>query len=445
MPLLAQRGEQVAWVRVLADRTGADAMSVSAGGVPRRAHVTGRESYQLRRVKPGGWSQSRYQRAAMEAWHHNAGDVTAATVELAERVGAEVVVVAGDVRATGMIAAQMPDRWQDLVVRTDAGSRAGGADQTLLDDLTVQTIAEVADQRVHAALDRFGTQEDVGAGLDAVVAALQRNQVDTMLIVDDPSADGQLWIGPAATDIATEPGQLTAVAEPERVRADAALVRCPGGHRRRTDRARPRRGAGAGGRGRRGAALRRPGHPGTGRCLTRASLTRWSTGCWPGGFRESSATRRRRSRHLSRRSTPPGTTRSSYPSATRSAPRSWQPGTPASRAVRASASRPAEPVAPTPSAPMPSAPTSSAPSRSAPTPSAPRPFSPRPRPPGSSTDSSPRCFTASGTSPSRGAAPELVDEALRAATPMWVARRAPGIDVRLVLDELSGRLPRTAW
>ncbi|MFG2060720.1 Vms1/Ankzf1 family peptidyl-tRNA hydrolase [Micromonospora sp. NPDC048871] len=225
MPLLAQRGEQVAWVRVLADRTGADAMSVSAGGVPRRAQVVGREDFQLRRVQPGGWSQSRYQRAAMEAWHHNAGDVTAATVELAERVGAEVVVVAGDIRATGVIAAQMPQRWQDLVVRTDAGSRAGGADQTLLDDITVQTVAEVADQRISAALDRFGMQEDVGAGLDAVVAALQRNQVDTMLIVDDASADGELWIGPAATDIATEPDQLPGVGDPERVRADAALVR----------------------------------------------------------------------------------------------------------------------------------------------------------------------------------------------------------------------------
>ena len=65
MPLLAQRGEQVAWVRVLADRTGADAMAISAGGVPRRSHVQGRESYQLRRVNPGGWSQSRYQRAAI--------------------------------------------------------------------------------------------------------------------------------------------------------------------------------------------------------------------------------------------------------------------------------------------------------------------------------------------------------------------------------------------
>ncbi|MFF3866314.1 Vms1/Ankzf1 family peptidyl-tRNA hydrolase [Micromonospora sp. NPDC001898] len=227
MPLLAQRGEQIAWVRVLADRTGADAVAVSAGGVPRRAHVTGREEFQLRRVNPGGWSQSRYQRAAMEAWHHNAGDAAAATVELAEKVGADVLVVAGDVRATGMIAAQLPSRWQDVVVRTDAGSRHGGADPALMDDITVQTIAEVADQRITATLDRFGMQEDVGAGLDAVVSALQRNQVDTMLIVDDPSSTEELWIGPDPTDISTDPGQLTAmsVPDPHRVRADAALVR----------------------------------------------------------------------------------------------------------------------------------------------------------------------------------------------------------------------------
>ncbi|MFU8875874.1 Vms1/Ankzf1 family peptidyl-tRNA hydrolase [Micromonospora sp. SL4-19] len=227
MPLVAQRGEQVAWVRVLADRTGADAVAVSAGGVPRRAHVKGRESYQLRRVRPGGWSQSRYQRAAMEAWHHNAGDAAAATAELADKVGADVVVVAGDIRATGMIAAQLPERWQDVLVRTDAGARTGGADPAAMDDLTVQTIAEVVDQRIAAALDRFGMQEDVGAGLDAVVSALQRNQVDTMLIVDDASADGELWVGPEPTEIATDPRQLEAmsVADPQRVRADAALLR----------------------------------------------------------------------------------------------------------------------------------------------------------------------------------------------------------------------------
>ncbi|MGC4896792.1 Vms1/Ankzf1 family peptidyl-tRNA hydrolase [Micromonospora sp. DT31] len=227
MPLVAQRGEQIAWVRVLADRTGADAMAVSAGAVPRRAQVRGAQSRQLRRVQPGGWSQSRYQRAAMEAWHHNAGDVAAATAELADRVGADVVVVAGDVRASGMIAAQLPARWQDALVRTDAGARDVGADDTLLDDIMAQTIAELADRRISDTLDRFGVQEDVGAGLDAVVSALQRNQVDTMLVVDDPSADGELWVGPEPTEIATDPAQLSgmSVADPQRVRADAALLR----------------------------------------------------------------------------------------------------------------------------------------------------------------------------------------------------------------------------
>ena len=67
----------------------------------------------------------------------------------------------------------------------------------------------------------------LGAGLDAVVSALQRNQVDTMLIVDDPSADGELWVGPEPTEIATDPAQLSgmSVADPQRVRADAALLR----------------------------------------------------------------------------------------------------------------------------------------------------------------------------------------------------------------------------
>jgi len=163
----------------------------------------------------------------VEAWHRNAGDIAAAAAELAERVRADVVVVAGDVRATGVIAAQLPERWQEVLVRTDAGKRADGADHTLLDDLTVQAIAEVADQRVSTALDRFGQQEEVGSGLDAVVSALQRDQVENLLIVDDPSATGELWVGSDSTQIATDPEQLSAmsVRDPEQVRVDAALVR----------------------------------------------------------------------------------------------------------------------------------------------------------------------------------------------------------------------------
>jgi hypothetical protein len=227
MPLLAQRGEQVPWVRVLADRTGADVDAVSVGGVPRHAQVRGGNTFPIRRVEPGGWSQSNYQRAALTAWKRNAGDAAAATAQLAEAVGAEVVVVAGDTQARQMLAAQLPVRWQDRVVHTDAGFRAAGTFNAALDDVTVQAIAEVATAHADAALDKFGMQEQIGNGLDAVVTALQRGQVENMLLVDDASSTEQLWIGEAPTEIAREPDQLTAmsVSDPQPVRADAALVR----------------------------------------------------------------------------------------------------------------------------------------------------------------------------------------------------------------------------
>lgn len=227
MPLVAQRREQVPWVRVLASRTGADVDGVSAGGVPRHAHVKGGTGFPLRRVQQGGWNHSRWQRDALQSWRRNAGDAAAATAELAERVGAEVIVVAGETRARQLLAAQLPEFWQDRVVQTDAGFPAAGAKQFAFDDVTVQAIAEVAAAHTDVALDKFGMQEQVGEGLDAVVTALQRGQVDTMLIVDDPSSTERLWIGPEPTEIATGPDELVAmsVVEPQQVRADAALVR----------------------------------------------------------------------------------------------------------------------------------------------------------------------------------------------------------------------------
>ncbi|HEX8631315.1 MAG TPA: peptide chain release factor 1, partial [Catenuloplanes sp.] len=64
MPLVAQRGEEVPYVRVLADRTGADLEGLAVGGAPRQRAVTGSETFPLRKVHPGGWSHRRYQMAA---------------------------------------------------------------------------------------------------------------------------------------------------------------------------------------------------------------------------------------------------------------------------------------------------------------------------------------------------------------------------------------------
>ncbi|GAB3522249.1 baeRF2 domain-containing protein [Phytohabitans suffuscus] len=231
MPLVAQRGEEVEWLRVVADRSGGEISEFDAGGVRRSETVRGRQSYPIRKPRPGGWSQARYQREAETTWQRNTGDVAAAATELADAMGPDVLVLAGDVRARQLLFDQLPTRWRDKAVVTDAGTRAAGADPEPLDEATTIAVADVADRRTRDAVDRFAAQEGLGNGLAAVVTALQREQVEAVLIVDDPSSTDELWIGPHAPQLALDPAQLRemGVEEPILVRADAALVRAAAG------------------------------------------------------------------------------------------------------------------------------------------------------------------------------------------------------------------------
>lgn len=229
MPLIAARGEEVAYVRIVADRTGADLDAVTAGGVPRHREVTGGETFPIRKVRVGGWSHRHYQLAVEEAWKRNAGDVAAAAVDLAETVDADVLVIGGDVRAVQLFTERLPKRWQSRVVPTGAGSRHGGDEA--LDDVTVRAVAEVADRHIRAVLDRYRAQLGGGTastGLTEVVTHLQRGQVDTVLLANDPSSTDTLWIDPDDPTVVSVDDHVlreSGVREPRKVRADAALVR----------------------------------------------------------------------------------------------------------------------------------------------------------------------------------------------------------------------------
>lgn len=99
----------------------------------------------------------------------------------------------------------------------------------------MQAVAELADRQTREVLDRFRAQQGDGTastGQVDVVARLQRGQVDTVLLVNDPSSTDQLWIAPddpalisVDDHVLCEPG----VTEPRKVRADAALVRAIAG------------------------------------------------------------------------------------------------------------------------------------------------------------------------------------------------------------------------
>jgi hypothetical protein len=231
MPLVAQLGHQIPYLRVVVDHTGGDIEAAGAGRLVRHYTVDGSADYPIRKVKAGGWSQSHHQRAADEAWRRNAGVLASAVAELADRYAAEVIVVAGVPQSRPMLIAQLPDRWRERVVEADVGARGAGADPAALDDVTIMAVAQRAAAREEDILDRYRTQQGhdaaAASGLAAVVAALQRGQVDTVLLVDDPSSSDELWIGPGPLELSFDRAELVAmgVTDPERVRADAALVR----------------------------------------------------------------------------------------------------------------------------------------------------------------------------------------------------------------------------
>ncbi|WP_433382374.1 Vms1/Ankzf1 family peptidyl-tRNA hydrolase [Actinoplanes sp. CA-142083] len=207
MPLVAQRGEEVPYVRLVAGDGGGE-VSMDGGGAPRR------------RTVKGGWSHLRYLHAAEETWKRNAGDVAAAVTDAAAEIGAEVVVVAGDPHEVPRVVGKLPPHWRDRVVTT---GQAGGSG---LDDATTKAVAEVAEQNARAAYDRFGSGPHAG-GLADVVVRLQRGEVDQVLLVDHPESTDKLWIGAGDPRlIASDPSTLRdSGVEPVEVRADAALLR----------------------------------------------------------------------------------------------------------------------------------------------------------------------------------------------------------------------------
>ncbi|MEV0136238.1 Vms1/Ankzf1 family peptidyl-tRNA hydrolase [Dactylosporangium sp. NPDC050688] len=231
MPLVAQLGEQIPYVQVLVDHTGGFLTGTGPGRLVRTASVEGSQDFPIRKSNVGGWQQSHWQQAAQESWQRNAGEVAVAVAELAEGCDAQVIVVGGDPRSRPMLVERLPERWRDLVVTTEAGARAAGADPHALDEATIRAVAERAAAHETDVVDRYrmqrGRDAAAGDGLPAVVAALQRGQVDTVLLVDDPSSTQMLWAGPEPLQLSYDAAELHAmgVAAPWKVRADAALVR----------------------------------------------------------------------------------------------------------------------------------------------------------------------------------------------------------------------------
>jgi hypothetical protein len=235
---LGDTGEDIRWVRADVDRTGGSVRS-SDGAV---VTVRGEDEFITKvstKQRDQMWSVPKYQHAAEENWERNSNDVARVINAAVERTAADVVVLAGDIRARQLVRERLPKVLAGRVVEVEhetsvrphpesrvRARREPTVHDPILDAATRAAIGAVARERRSEVLDRFHnglSSGDSVQGVEQVCAAARDLRIDTLLISRDPST-ASVWvnplsptmIGPSKTDTGTD----SPVWEP----ADDALV-----------------------------------------------------------------------------------------------------------------------------------------------------------------------------------------------------------------------------
>ncbi|GAA0388070.1 Vms1/Ankzf1 family peptidyl-tRNA hydrolase [Microbispora corallina] len=224
VPLLAQRGERVPHIRVLADHAGADLVVVADGR--RELTVEGAVEWPMQETGHGDWSQARLERDVEEIRRRNAATVAEAVDKEVHGTGAEVVVLGGDPKARGLVAEHLSKDTLRRLAVAEHGSRAPGAAPGPFEAEVERACAAWLDRRRDELLETYAGGNSV-AGLQETARALRERRVGTVLLRDDPSSTATVWVGPEPTHLSTDRADLLTwgVAEPFEERADAALAR----------------------------------------------------------------------------------------------------------------------------------------------------------------------------------------------------------------------------
>lgn len=202
------RQQRLPHVVVVADRTGADIAAVRVSGPDIEKSVEGDDS-PITKVHAGGWSQRRYQQRAENTWERNAKDVADKVTDLAGRVGATLVVAAGDERALALLQESLPD---DLQVHVVSGSRTEDGSDPATSEEAQEVVGEVAAAGVTALIEKFEEERGQGdlaaTGDRATIDALNRAQVEVLLLADAPEDARTAWFGSEPIPVSSNAEQL---------------------------------------------------------------------------------------------------------------------------------------------------------------------------------------------------------------------------------------------
>ena len=242
MPFLARRAEVVPHVVVLADRSGAN-IYLSTGHAERPLDqiesepVEGNEQFPVHKTRRDTWSERHFQNRVDNSWAENAHNVADSVNKHVHEIGAELVLVAGEVRARALVLDALSERLPAGVdiAETAAGGRAEGAALEPVQQAVHDAILRIRWRHRRAVLEKLrqgvGRGDYAVTGIEPVLDALRSGQVETLVISDDPSSAERAWIGDEPLQLARDRDVLSqfGIADPAQDRLDSALIRAVAG------------------------------------------------------------------------------------------------------------------------------------------------------------------------------------------------------------------------
>jgi hypothetical protein len=236
LPFLVQYQPPVPRVQVSVGRDGGAVVGVDAAA----ASVTAEQPAMVSAVERAGDVQPVHKAASRDLsrprretsiernWEDNIRDLAGRVHETASKVGAEYLLLAGDVKARGMLLRHIRPPLAENVVVIDAEIAADSAELGAVADATVTDRMARKDAQRFGEWHRLQAHGQGAEGLPGVVAAVRDGLAAEVFLSRLPRQhDVDMWVGPESGDLDLSEADLAqrGVAEPTSAHADDALIR----------------------------------------------------------------------------------------------------------------------------------------------------------------------------------------------------------------------------
>ncbi|WP_433122525.1 Vms1/Ankzf1 family peptidyl-tRNA hydrolase [Arthrobacter koreensis] len=230
LPLLKHRPEELPYIVAEVSREDAEIRLLFVGREDSTVEDVEGDKEDITKLPAGGWSQDKFQRQTEQIWRRNADQVAEQIDRIVDSSGAKLIVLAGDVRARGLVQDQLSEAHKPLVSMIDSHMPVAGAGRRSFEDKVQERIALLWAEEQEQIMDRLAQQQGQAnpesvTGFGAVVNALQQAQVELLILNDNALADHHALALGAEPWVATAPEQSLGAEVLGQVPAPAALVR----------------------------------------------------------------------------------------------------------------------------------------------------------------------------------------------------------------------------